>query len=92
MFKTKIDNLYNLCKRVVNERPDMYCSFDLTTHGVHVLLYKDGNNAEKKKLELRGDIYANPGLLEAENERNYKMIEKKLLEVLGEKEKTDENN
>lgn len=54
MFKTKIDNLYNLCKRVVNERPDMYCSFDLTTHGVHVLLYKDGNNAEKRNLNCVG--------------------------------------
>lgn len=92
MFKTRIDNLYNLCKRVINEHPDMYCAFDLTTHGLHVRLYKDKNNVGKQDPDLSGDIYTNPQILETENERNYQKIEKTLLEVLEEKEKADEIN
>ena len=92
MFETKIDNIYNLCKRVINERPDMYCSLNLTSYGLYVSLYKDKNNVGKQDPDLRADIYTKHQWLESENERNYKKIETTLLEVLEEKEKTDEIN
>ena len=92
MFKTRIDNLYNLCKRIVNERPDMYCSFNLTSYGLYVSLYKDKNNVGKQDPDMRGDIYAKYQYLEGENEKNYEKIEKAFLEALEGKEKTDETN
>lgn len=44
MLKNDIDEIYELCKRVVTEHPEAYCLFDFSPCTMGVLLYKDRKN------------------------------------------------
>ena len=41
MLKNDIDEIYELCKRVITEHPEAYCLFDFSPGTMGILLYKD---------------------------------------------------
>ena len=48
MLKNDFDEIYELCKRVITEYPESYCSFGFSPGMMSVLLYKDREKMNTK--------------------------------------------
>lgn len=85
MFEKEIDEIYKLCKRVVNEVPTANASFNYSIYGMSVYGLKrkeDVNLPEDKfKWDLYQNVYFNP-FYEKESRESLKTIKAFLLELL----------
>lgn len=85
MFEKEIDEIYKLCKRVVNEVPTANASFNYSIYGMSVCGLKrkeDVNLPEDKfKWDLYQNVYFNP-FYEKESRESLKTIKAFLLELL----------
>ena len=85
MFKKEIEEIYELCKKVMEERPESYCVFDLSPIAAHVFFYKDEEKFEKNHgthADLNHTIFYNNPALEYSNRKTYKEIKETLLGFL----------
>ena len=85
MFKKEIDEIYELCKRVVNEVPTASVIFNYSIYGLSVFGVKRKENINLTedvfKWDLYQDVSFNP-LFEEENREKLNKIKAFLLELL----------
>lgn len=85
MFKKEIDEIYELCKRVVNEVPTASVIFNYSIYGLSVFGVKRKENINLPedvfKWDLYQDVSFNP-LFEEENREKLNKIKAFLLELL----------
>ena len=86
MFEKEIDEVYELCKKVSNEVPTAFVSFEYTSRGLHVAGIKKENDIYVKTggdfhWDVFCDIYHEPEL-ESISRSAYEHIKSFLLELL----------
>ena len=59
MFEKEIDEIYELCKRVVNEVPAANVTFYYSAYGLTVCGLKRKEDASLPKSEFKWDLYQN---------------------------------
>ena len=59
MFEKEIDEIYELCKRVVNEVPTANVEFDFSSYGLEVRGLKRKEDALLPKGKFKWDLYQN---------------------------------
>ncbi len=92
MLKNDIDEIYELCKRVITEQPEVYCLFDFSPGTMGVLLYKD-----RKKLDTKSGppdfnitIFCDGLTVRPSGKDAYEKTRKTLLELLENKEQNND--
>lgn len=85
MFEKEIDEIYELCKRVVNEVPTANVTFDFSGYGLEVRGFKRKEDACLPKGKFKWGLYQhvsfNP-FFEKESRESLKVIKTFLLELL----------
>ena len=85
MFEKEIDEIYELCKRVVNEVPTASVTFDYSNYGLNVRGIKRKEDAriprDEFKWDLYQDVYLDP-FCEKESREKLNKIKAFLLELL----------
>ena len=85
MFEKEIDEIYELCKRVVNEVPTASITFDYSSYGLNIRGIKRKEYAriprDKFKWDLYQDVSFDP-FYEKESRKSLKVIKAFLLELL----------
>nr|DAW51108.1 MAG TPA: hypothetical protein [Caudoviricetes sp.] len=85
MFEKEIDEIYELCKRAVNEVPTASVAFEYSSYGLNVRGLKRKEDAclpeDKFKWDLYQRIYFEP-FFEKENRESIRIIKAFLLELL----------
>ena len=85
MFEKEIDEIYELCKRVVNEVPTASVTFDFTIYGLTVMVLKSKEDVILPENMFKWDLYQNVSFnpfYEKENRESLKVIKAFLLELL----------
>lgn len=85
MFKKEIDEIYELCKRVVNEVPTVSVEFSYSIYGMRVCGLKRKEDACLPKDVFKWDLYQNVSFnpfYEKESRESLKIIKAFLLELL----------
>lgn len=85
MFEKEIDEIYELCKRVVNEVPTASVTFDFSGYGLEVRGLKRKEDVELPKGVFKWDLYRNVSFnsfFEKESLESLKVIKTFLLELL----------
>lgn len=85
MFEKEIDEIYELCKRVVNEVPAVNITFSYSVYGVNVYGLKRKEDACLPKGTFKWDLYQNVSFnpfYEKESRESLKAIKTFLLELL----------
>ena len=85
MFEKEIDEIYELCKRVVNEVPTANITFDFSALGLEVRGFKRKEDVFLPKGKFKWDIYQNVffnPFYEKESRESLKVIKTFLLELL----------
>lgn len=85
MFEKEIDEIYELCKRVVNEVPTASVTFDFTIYGLTVMGLKSKEDVSLPENMFKWDLYQNVSFnpfYEKESRENLKVIKTFLLELL----------
>ena len=85
MFEKEIDEIYELCKRVVNEVPTASVTFDFSGYGLEVRGLKRKEDVRLPKGAFKWDLYRNVSFnsfLEKESRESLKVIKAFLLELL----------
>lgn len=85
MFEKEIDEIYELCKRVVNEVPAANVNFDFSGYGLEVRGVKRKEDVLLPKDKFKWDLYQNVSFnpfYEKESRENLKVIKTFLLELL----------
>lgn len=85
MFEKEIDEIYELCKRVVNEVPTVSVTFDFTIYGLTVMGLKSKEDVSLPENMFKWDLYQNVSFnpfYEKESRENLKVIKTFLLELL----------
>lgn len=85
MFEKEIDEIYELCKRVVNEVPTASVTFDFTIYGLTVMGLKSKEDVRLPENMFKWDLYQNVSFnpfYEKENRESLKVIKAFLLELL----------
>lgn len=85
MFEKEIDEIYELCKRVVNEVPTASVTFDFSCYGLEVRGIKRKEDVRLPKGEFKWDLYRNisfNSFFEKESRESLKTIKTFLLELL----------
>ena len=59
MFEKEIDEIYELCKRVVNEVPTASVTFDFTIYGLTVMGLKSKEDVSLPENMFKWDLYQN---------------------------------
>lgn len=59
MFEKEIDEIYELCKRVVNEVPTASITFDFTIYGLTVTGLKSKEDVNLPESVFKWDLYQN---------------------------------
>lgn len=85
MFEKEIDEIYGLCKRVVNEVPTASVTFDFSGYGLDVRGLKRKEDVRLPKSVFKWDLYQNVSFnsfFEKESRESLKVIKTFLLELL----------
>ena len=85
MFEKEIDEIYELCKRVVNEVPTASVTFDFSGYGLNVRGVKRKEDVFLSKGKFKWDLYQNVSLdpfFEKESREKINKIKAFLLELL----------
>lgn len=85
MFEKEIDEIYELCKRVVNEVPATNVTFDFSGYGLEVRGVKRKEDVLLPKDKFKWDLYQNVSFnpfYEKESRESLKVIKTFLLELL----------
>lgn len=85
MFEKEIDEIYGLCKRVVNEVPTANITFDFSGYGLDVRGLKRKEDVRLPKGVFKWDLYQNVSFnpfYEKESRESLKIIKAFLLELL----------
>ena len=85
MFEKEIDEIYELCKRVVNEVPAANITFDFSGYGLNVRGVKRKDNVCLPEGKFKWDLYQNVSLdpfFEKESREKLNKIKAFLLELL----------
>lgn len=85
MFEKEIDEIYELCKRVVNEVPTVSVTFDFTIYGLTVMGLKSKEDVSLPENMFKWDLYQNVSFnpfYEKKSRENLKVIKTFLLELL----------
>lgn len=85
MFEKEIDEIYELCKRVVNEVPTASVTFDFSGYGLEVRGLKRKEDVELPKGVFKWDLYQRVSLssfFEKESRESIRIIKGFLLELL----------
>ena len=86
LFEKKIDELYELCKRVKCEAPEAYVSFSLYNASVRIIALRKSEDIQKPidefEWDLDADIYLDSEIFEKSNNSNYEKARTFLLELL----------
>ena len=85
MFEKEIDEIYELCKRVVNEVPTANVTFDFSGYGLEVRGVKRKEDVLLPKDKFKWDLYQNVSLdpfFEKESREKINKIKDFLLELL----------
>lgn len=98
MFEKEIDEIYELCKRVVNEVPTASVTFEYSNYGLNVRGVKRKDNVCLPEGKFKWDLYQNVYLdsfFEKENREKINKVKAFLLELLIDgncpNEQTDSN-
>ena len=92
MLKNNIDEIYELCKRVITECPESYCSFDFLPGLLSVFLYKDKEKLHTKSSppDLNIMISCDGLTVKTSGKEAYEKTRKTLLELLEHKEQDND--
>ena len=85
MFEKEIDEIYELCKRVVNEVPTASITFDYSSYGLNVRGIKRKEDVDLPDGEFEWDLYQNVSFnpfYEKESREGLRIIKAFLLELL----------
>ncbi len=85
MFEKEIDEIYELCKRVVNEVPAANVTFDFSGYGLEIRGVKRKEDALLPKDKFKWDLYQNVSFnpfYEKESREKLNKIKTFLLELL----------
>lgn len=85
MFEKEIDEIYELCKRVVNEVPTANITFDFSGYGLDVRGLKRKEDVRLPKGVFKWDLYQNISfnpLYENTSRESIRIIKDFLLELL----------
>lgn len=85
MFEKEIDEIYELCKRVVNEVPTANVSFNYSIYGMSVCGLKRKEDVNLPEGKFKWDLYQNVSFdpfYEKESRESLKIIKAFLLELL----------
>lgn len=85
MFEKEIDEIYELCKRVVNEVPAAGITFEYSNYDLNVRGFKRKENVLLHKDKFKWDLYQNVSFntfYEKESRESLKAIKTFLLELL----------
>lgn len=85
MFEKEIDEIYELCKRVVNEVPTANVDFDFSSYGLEVRGLKRKEDVLLPKGKFKWDLYQNVSFnpfYEKESRESLRIIKTFLLELL----------
>lgn len=85
MFEKEIDEIYGLCKRVVNEVPTANITFDFSGYGLDVRGLKRKEDVRLPKGVFKWDLYQNVSFnpfYEKKSRESLKTIKAFLLELL----------
>ena len=85
MFEKEIDEIYELCKRVVNEVPTASVTFDFSGCGLEVRGVKRKEDVYLPDDKFKWDLYQNASFnsfFEKESRESLKVIKTFLLELL----------
>lgn len=85
MFEKEIDEIYKLCKRVVNEVPTANASFNYSIYGMSVCGLKRKEDVNLPEDKFKWDLYQNVSFnpfYEKESRESLKTIKAFLLELL----------
>ena len=85
MFEKEIDEIYELCKRVVNEVPTASITFSYSIYGMRVYGLKRKEDVLLPKDKFKWDLYQNVSFnpfFEKESHESLKSIKTFLLELL----------
>lgn len=85
MFEKEIDEIYELCKRVVNEVPTASITFDFTIYGLTVTGLKSKEDVNLPESVFKWDLYQNVSFnsfFEKEIRESLRIIKTFLLELL----------
>lgn len=85
LLEKEIDELYGLCKRVVNEVPTASVTFDFTIYGLNVTGLKNKEDVSLHEDVFKWDLYQNISFnpyYENTSRESYKRIKEFLLELL----------
>ena len=85
MFEKEIDEIYELCKRVVNEVPTASITFEYSNYGLNVRGIKEKENVCLPEGKFEWDLYQSVFLdtfFEEENREKLNKIKAFLLELL----------
>lgn len=62
MFEKEIDEIYELCKRVVNEVPTASITFDYSSYGLNIRGIKRKEDARIPRGKFKWDLYQDVSL------------------------------
>lgn len=85
MFEKEIDEIYKLCKRVVNEVPTANASFNYSIYGMSVCGLRRKEDVNLPEDKFKWDLYQNVSFnpfYEKESRESLKIIKAFLLELL----------
>lgn len=85
MFEKEIDEIYKLCKRVVNEVPTANASFNYSIYGMSVCGLRRKEDVSLPEDKFKWDLYQNVSFnpfYEKESRESLKIIKAFLLELL----------
>lgn len=85
MFEKEIDEIYELCKRVVNEVPTANASFNYSIYGMSVCGLRRKEDVSLPEDKFKWDLYQNVSFnpfYEKESRESLKIIKAFLLELL----------
>lgn len=85
MFEKEIDEIYELCKRVVNEVPTANITFDFSGYGLDVRGLKRKGDVRLPKGVFKWDLYQNVSFnpfYEKKSRESLRIIKAFLLELL----------
>ena len=85
MFEKEIDEIYELCKRVVNEVPTSCVTFDYSVYSLTIFGLKRKEDVYLPKDKFKWDLYQNVSFnpfFEKESRESLRIIKDFLLELL----------
>lgn len=85
MFEKEIDEIYELCKRVVNEVPTASLTFEFSGYGLNVRVLKRKEDVKLPRGVFKWDLYRNVSFdfsFEKVSRESLKVIKAFLLELL----------